>query len=256
MSDCSRRCATCFAQVPEARVRGYQAGAVLVQRQGRSVRSMRGRRHLEDRDAVPAGRVRAVRGVPRQALQPRDARDQVQGPLHRRRARDDSRRGAGVLRDIPNIAVKLACCARLGWATSGSASPPRRSRAARRSGSSSRASWRGGPPAVPSTSWTSRPPACTLPTSQQLLGVLGRLVEAGNTVVVIEHNLDVIKTRRLDHRPGPRRRRRGRRHGGRGTPEQVAKVEASYTGRYLRRVLGVKEFQPARRSRARDAVPA
>ena len=47
---------------------------------------------------------------------------------------------------------------------------------------------------------------------RRLLGVLQRLVDTGNTVLVIEHNLDVIKTRRLDHRPRARRRRR-RRHG-------------------------------------------
>ena len=64
------------ASARSARAR-LSAGAVLVQRQGRSMRSLRGRRHSQDRDAVPAGRVRPVRGVPRQALQPRDARDQV-----------------------------------------------------------------------------------------------------------------------------------------------------------------------------------
>ena len=46
---------------------------------------------------------------------------------------------------------------------------------------------------------------------KKLLEVLGRLVDGGNTVLVIEHNLDVIKTRRLDHRPRPRGRRRRRR---------------------------------------------
>ena len=58
---------------------------------------------------------------------------------------------------------------------------------------------------------------------RKLLHVLGRLVDAGNTVVVVEHNLDVIKSRRPRHRPGPRG---GRRRAGSvvaaGTPEQVA----------------------------------
>ena len=71
----------------------------------------------------------------------------------------------------------------------------------------------------------------------QLIGVLQRLVEAGNTVVVIEHNLDVIKT--ADHiiDLGPE----GGDGGGSvvctGTPEEVARCEASYTGHYLKRVL-------------------
>ena len=70
-----------------------------------------------------------------------------------------------------------------------------------------------------------------------MLGVLQRLTDTGNTVVVIEHNLDVIKS--TDHviDIGPE----GGIHGGlimaEGTPEQVAKVKGSYTGQYLARVL-------------------
>ncbi len=68
---------------------------------------------------------------------------------------------------------------------------------------------------------------------QRLLEVLGRLVEAGNTVVVIEHNLDVIKT--ADHviDLGPEGGEEGGEVIATGTPEQVAAVPKSYTGQYL-----------------------
>ena len=72
---------------------------------------------------------------------------------------------------------------------------------------------------------------------RKLLGVLHRLVDAGNTVVVIEHNLDVIKTADWIIDLGPE----GGEDGGRivavGTPEDVADVPASYTGKFLREVL-------------------
>ena len=71
----------------------------------------------------------------------------------------------------------------------------------------------------------------------KLLKVLDRLTDSGNTVVVIEHNLDVIK--RADHiiALGPDGGFRGGRIIAEGTPEKVAQVEGSYTGEFLRRVL-------------------
>jgi excinuclease ABC subunit A len=71
----------------------------------------------------------------------------------------------------------------------------------------------------------------------QLLQVLARLVDAGNTVIVIEHNLDVIKT--ADHviDLGPEGGPGGGLVIAEGTPEDVAKVAASYTGQFLRKVL-------------------
>jgi len=72
---------------------------------------------------------------------------------------------------------------------------------------------------------------------QKLLDVLHRLVEQGNTVLIIEHNLDVIKT--ADHLIdlGPEGGRRGGEIVATGTPEEVARVSRSYTGQYLRRYL-------------------
>jgi excinuclease ABC subunit A len=72
---------------------------------------------------------------------------------------------------------------------------------------------------------------------QRLLEVLGRLVEAGNTVLVIEHNLDVIKTADYLIDLGPEGGDGGGRVVATGTPETVARVESSYTGRCLREVL-------------------
>ena len=71
----------------------------------------------------------------------------------------------------------------------------------------------------------------------RLLLVLERLVEAGNTVLVIEHNLDVIKS--ADHviDLGPEGGDGGGTIVATGTPEEVAKVKDSYTGYYLKRVL-------------------
>ena len=72
---------------------------------------------------------------------------------------------------------------------------------------------------------------------QKLIEVLQRLVDAGNTVVVIEHNLDVIKT--ADHviDLGPEGGDRGGTIVAAGTPEEVAQVEHSYTGKYLKKML-------------------
>jgi excinuclease ABC subunit A len=72
---------------------------------------------------------------------------------------------------------------------------------------------------------------------QKLLEVLHKLVDQGNTVVVIEHNLDVIKT--ADHviDLGPEGGDGGGRVVATGTPEQVAKNPGSYTGQYLKRLL-------------------
>ncbi|HYI44523.1 MAG TPA: excinuclease ABC subunit UvrA [Actinomycetota bacterium] len=84
----------------------------------------------------------------------------------------------------------------------------------------------------------------------KLLGVLHRLVDNGNTVVVIEHNLDVIKT--ADHLIdlGPEGGASGGEIVATGTPEEVASERRSYTGQYLKQLL---ERTPAKKSRTAAA---
>jgi excinuclease ABC subunit A len=72
---------------------------------------------------------------------------------------------------------------------------------------------------------------------RQLLDVLERLVDKGNTVLVIEHNLDVIKSADRIIDLGPEGGERGGQVVATGTPEQVAKVPESYTGQFLARIL-------------------
>ncbi len=71
----------------------------------------------------------------------------------------------------------------------------------------------------------------------KLLEVLNKLVEGGNTIVIIEHNLDVIKTADWIIDLGPEGGDKGGEIVAAGTPEQVAKVTGSYTGQYLRKLL-------------------
>ena len=72
---------------------------------------------------------------------------------------------------------------------------------------------------------------------KKLLAVLNRLVEAGNTVLVVEHHLDVIKTADWIVDLGPEGGEAGGEIVAEGTPEQVAQSGASYTGKFLREML-------------------
>jgi len=75
---------------------------------------------------------------------------------------------------------------------------------------------------------------------RKLVGVMNRLADAGNTLIVIEHNLDVIKCADWLIDLGPEGGDGGGRIMATGTPEQVATCAESHTGRYLRKILGVK----------------
>jgi excinuclease ABC subunit A len=82
---------------------------------------------------------------------------------------------------------------------------------------------------------------------RKLLDVLQALVDQGNSVVVIEHNLEVIKTADWIIDLGPEGGDKGGRVVAEGTPEDVAQVAASYTGQYLAPIVGAK---PRRKKRA------
>jgi excinuclease ABC subunit A len=93
----------------------------------------------------------------------------------------------------------------------------------------------------------------------KLLGVLHSLVEKGNTVLVIEHNLDVIKTADWIIDMGPEGGSGGGIVVAEGTPEQIVEVEGSHTGRFLRRALDLpapprKPAKVVKRTRAKAAA--
>jgi excinuclease ABC subunit A len=90
---------------------------------------------------------------------------------------------------------------------------------------------------------------------RKLLGVLTRLVEAGNTVIVIEHNLDVIKTADWVIDMGPEGGSGGGTIVAAGSPEHIATVAESHTGRFLAEILGtrVKTKTPAKRTARKRA---
>ena len=91
------------------------ARPLLVQRQGRPLRGLPGRRRHQDRDALPARRLRHLRRLQGQALQPRDAGDPVQGQVHRRRPRHDRRGGeATSSTPCPPIRDKMETLDRVG----------------------------------------------------------------------------------------------------------------------------------------------
>ncbi len=71
----------------------------------------------------------------------------------------------------------------------------------------------------------------------KLVGILRRLVDQGNSIVVIEHNLDIIKTSDYIIDIGPEGGSRGGRIVAEGTPEEIAQVESSYTGQFLKELL-------------------
>ena len=179
-----------FAQVLK---RSCVAGPVLVQRaRGRCEhRAGDGQIKIEMHFPTCTSRARSARASGTTARRSSGA---VQGPVDRRRTGDERRRGARSSSSTSPDQAAHADALRRRPRLRATGQPPRQPcRAARPSASSSAPSSTSGRPATRCTCSTSRPPACTSRT-RKLLAVLQRLVSTGNTVLVIEHNLDVIKT--------------------------------------------------------------
>jgi excinuclease ABC subunit A len=196
-----------------------------------------GRRRPPHRDALPRRRVRHLPRLQRPPLQPRDPRRHLPRQEHRRRPRPLRRDACEFFANHPAIRQKLETLrdVGLGYVTLGqsaltlSGGEAQRIKLARELAKKS----------TGKTLFILDEPTTGLHFGdiKLLLKVLDRLVDEGNTVVVIEHNLDVIKC--ADHviDIGPEGGSRGGELIASGTPPQVARVAASATGKYLARVL-------------------
>ncbi len=130
-----------------------------------------------------------------QALQSRDPGDQIQGQEHPRNPRDDHRGGPVFFDAVPALARKLQTLMDVGLSYIKLGQSATRCPAVKPSGSSCPASCPSATPARPCISSTEPTTGLHFADIQQLLDALHRLRDHGNTVVVIEHNLDVIKHR-------------------------------------------------------------
>ncbi len=216
---------------------GLPPGPLLLQRARRPLRGLRRRRHDQDRDALPPRRVRPLRGLPRGPLQPRHARDHVPGQDIADVLDMSCEEALSFFSKQPPIArhMQTMVDVGLGYVRLGQPAPTLSGGEAQRVKLASELSRR----PTGHTFYILDEPTTGLhfEDTRRLLEVLGRLVDQGNTVVVIEHNLDVIKTADWVIDLGPEGGNRGGTVVAEGTPEQVAKTAGSYTGDVLKPVL-------------------
>jgi excinuclease ABC subunit A len=226
-----------YAQVPESRVRGYQPGRFSFNVKGGRCEACQGDGILKIEmqflpDVYVPCEVCGGKRYNRETLEIKYKGYSIAEVLEM-----TAEEALAVFENIPSIAVKLRtlCEVGLGYIHLGQPATTLSGGEAQRVKLSSELARR----ATGRTMYLLDEPTTGLHFAdvEHLLGVLGRLVDAGNTVVVIEHNLDVIKTADYLIDLGPEGGEDGGVVVGTGTPEQLAQNDASYTGQYLRPVL-------------------
>ena len=232
---------------PDGRGQGARlpAGPLLLQRPRRALRGLRRRRDHQDRDALPARRLRArARSATGRATtatpsrSPSGARPSPTCSTCRARRRSASSSASRPIARHMQTLVDVG----LGYVRLGQPAPTLSGGEAQRVKLASELSRR----PTGHTFYILDEPTTGLhfEDTRRLLEVLGRLVEQGNTVVVIEHNLDVVKTADWIIDLGPEGGDKGGMVIAEGTPEQVAKTAGSYTGEVLKPVLGNGQVGP------------
>jgi excinuclease ABC subunit A len=234
-----------YAQVPEARVRGYQAGRFSFNVKGGRCEACEGDGILKIEmqflpDVYVPCEVCQGKRYNRETLEIKYKGYSIAEVLEM-----TTEEALEVFQNIPSIAVKLRtlCEVGLGYIHLGQPATTLSGGEAQRVKLSSELARR----ATGRTMYLLDEPTTGLHFAdvEHLLGVLARLVDAGNTVVVIEHNLDVIKTADWVIDLGPEGGDAGGQIIACGTPEQVAANPASYTGQHLQHVLNVRRLVSA-----------
>ncbi len=226
-----------FAQVPESRVRGYQPGRFSFNVKGGRCEACQGDGILKIEmqflpDVYVPCEVCSGKRYNRETLEIKYKGYSIADVLEM-----TAEEALEVFQNIPTLAIKLRTLVEvgLGYIHLGQPATTLSGGEAQRVKLSSELSRR----ATGRTMYILDEPTTGLHFAdvEHLLGVLGRLVDAGNTVVIIEHNLDVIKTGDWVIDLGPEGGDAGGEIIATGTPEDIAANPASYTGQHLRRVL-------------------
>ena len=207
-------------------MRGYQPGRFSFNVKGGRCEACAGDGTIKIEMHFLPGRLRAVRGVQGRALQPRHARHHVQGQEHRRGARPArARRRSTFFENQPTIArwLQTLVDVGLGYVRLGQPAPTLSGGEAQRVKLATELGKR----STGRTIYILDEPTTGLHFEdvRRLLGVLQRLVDTGNTILVIEHNLDVIKSADWIVDLGPEGGDGGGQVVAEGTPEQVAKTD-------------------------------